>query len=46
MTENDGPTLWWLCCGWSSPWCMLDAILRCRVKWVCRKHDQAIGVDQ
>lgn len=43
---------WWFCCGWWSPWCVIDTfaheVLRVPVQkrswasWVCDKHDAAI----
>ena len=42
---------WWFCCGWWSPWCVIDTLahkyvpvrwrLR-KLKWICDKHDEAI----
>lgn len=33
---------WWFCCGWWSPWCVLDVLTRCKVKAICDAHDRAI----
>lgn len=42
---------WWFCCGWWSPWCVLDTAMHrlgvpldtgSRFRWVCDKHDNAI----
>jgi hypothetical protein len=36
---------WWFCCGWWSPWCVLDTVLHelhIEWRWVCDKHDAAI----
>jgi hypothetical protein len=36
---------WWFCCGWWSPWCLLDTVLHelhIEWRWVCDKHDAAI----
>ncbi len=44
---------WWFCCGWWSPWCVLDTALH-RVypidgdplprwaRWICDRHDARI----
>lgn len=34
---------WWFCCGWWSPWCVLDVFTRCKVRWICKKHDAALN---
>lgn len=36
---------WWFCCGWWSPWCVIDTVfheLHVPWQWVCDKHDAAI----
>jgi hypothetical protein len=30
---------WFMCNGWRSPWCVLDILLRCKVPYVCKRHD-------
>ena len=33
----------WCVCPWrAAPWCLLDNLLACRVRWVCDRHDAAI----
>lgn len=34
----------YLCCGWNF-WCVLDAITRCKLPWVCNRHDLEITRD-
>ena len=36
---------WWFCCGWWSPWCVLDVVTRCKLQWVCNRHDLEITRD-
>ena len=35
-------------CNCRHPWCWLDALLLCKVRWVCDKHDAYItrGIDE
>lgn len=45
---------WWFCCGWWSPWCVLDVAahvvfrnageveLPIDFRWICVKHDASI----
>jgi hypothetical protein len=36
---------WWFCCGWFSPWCVIDTIMHeCHLewRWVCDRHDAKI----
>ena len=54
MTKIKPP--WWFCCGWWSPWCVIDTamhdVLRVPLdargrlgRWICDKHDDAITRD-
>lgn len=39
---------WWFCCGWWSPWCVLDVALHnlhLHIDWVCDRHDRLITCD-
>ena len=36
---------WWFCCGWFSPWCLVDTVLHelaLPAQWVCDRHDAAV----
>jgi hypothetical protein len=29
------------CYGW--PWCQIDKLFGCRVKWICERHDDKVS---
>lgn len=36
---------WWMCCGWWSPWCVLDTLshaVHLNWNWLCEQHDRRI----
>jgi len=35
---------WWFC-NCRNVWCWLDALLECRSRWVCDRHDRVITGD-
>lgn len=36
---------WWFCCGWRSPWFVIDTFLHAihmPIGYVCERHDNAV----
>jgi len=44
---------WWFCCGWWSPWCVIDTVAHKAFRfsenglpgplgWICDRHDAAM----
>jgi len=34
----------WFCClgAFGQRWCVIDTLARCKVRWICDRHDAAI----